>query len=189
MDLVDSLTRETNSRHLPRVELEILRGRAKQKIRRIDVPVFLIGSARDCDLVLADADFPEVHTYVYVNQGGVSVRRLGDGPELAVDGREVQSSPLTDGQTLQIGKYEFAVRIDAPHPQLPKKSGGQVAQTGQHSQTEPPEALGIALVRALLEDIRTTLKVEANLQLYVEQDSPWRAITSGDTLLIRKVSA
>src|SRR4051794_26522508 len=105
---------DTPLQRLPRVELEITRGRARNKVRRVDVPVFLIGSARDCDLVLADADFPEIHTYMYVNRGGVSVRRIAETPALVVDGREVQSATIVDGQKLQLGRYEFEVRIDRP---------------------------------------------------------------------------
>jgi predicted component of type VI protein secretion system len=177
-----------HSTRLPRVELEILRGRARNKLRRVDVPVFLIGSARDCDLVLADADFPDVHTYLYVNRGGVSVRRIAESPALSVDGREVQSATIVDGQTLQVGRYEFAVHIDRPRqepkPEEDKEDGRSAAPS-----YEEPEHPGLALVRALLDDIRTALRVEANLQLYSEPELPWRTITADQTLLVRKASA
>jgi predicted component of type VI protein secretion system len=176
------------ARKLPRVELEILRGRARNKLRRIVVPVFLIGSARDCDLVLADADLPDVHTYLYVNRGGVSVRRIADSPALAVDGREVQSAAIVDGQKLQIGRYEFEVRIDRPTDprDVSEEDETRSALPDFRSESDPP---GLSLVRALLEDIREALKVEASLQLYTESQSPWRSITAGEQLLVRKASA
>lgn len=174
---------------LPRVELEILRGRAKNKIRRIDVPVFLIGSAPDCDLVLADPAFPAVHTYVYVNPSGVSVRRLGEGPQLAVDGREVQSAVISDGQTLFLGRYEFNVRISWGGHDKPALDEDTPSLAATHlRQWQSVESPAVALVRSLLEDIRSSLKVESNLQLYSEH-SPWQAITAGTTLLVRKASA
>jgi predicted component of type VI protein secretion system len=185
MDIADP--RETTPR-LPRVELEILRGRARNKRRRVDVPVFLIGSARDCDLVLADADFPDVHTYLYVNRGGVSVRRLGEGPVLVVDGREVHSSTIVDGQKLQIGCYEFAVRIEDSTGSGRRDDDVEQAET-QEKSPAPTEPAGVALVRALLDDIRAALRIESNLQLYTERELPWRTITAGDTLLVRKASA
>jgi hypothetical protein len=176
------------ARKLPRVELQILRGRARNKLRRIEVPVFLIGSARDCDLVLADADFPDVHTYLYVNRGGVSVRRIAESPALSVDGREVQAAAIVDGQKLQIGRYEFAIRIDHPLKlRSPEDEPDPAERTGCCE--IPAEHPGLSLVRALLDDIRTALKVEADLQLYTESDSPWRSITAGDQLLVRKASA
>jgi predicted component of type VI protein secretion system len=173
---------------LPRVELEILRGRARNKLRRIDVPVYLIGSARDCDLVLADAELPDVHTYLYVNRGGVSVRRIAESPRLAVDGREVQSATIVDGQRLQIGRYEFEVRIDRPTAahESPDEEDLLHAAPGLDSESEPP---GFALVSAFLDDIRAALKIEANLQLYTESELPWRSITASEQLLVRKASA
>ena len=176
------------ARKLPRVELEILRGRARNKLRRIEVPVFLIGSAHDCDLVLADANFPDVHTYLYVNRGGVSVRRIAESPVLIVDGREVQSATIVDGQRLQIGRYEFAVRIDNPlKVRAPDDDTDPARHTSRLDATEDHH--GLSLVRALLDDIRAALKVEASLQLYIESDSPWRSVTAAEQLLVRKASA
>jgi predicted component of type VI protein secretion system len=179
---------DATSRRLPRVELEIVRGRARNKLRRVDVPVFLIGSARDCDLVLCDADFPEIHTYLYVNRGGVSVRRIAESPALAVDGREVQSATIVDGQMLRLGRYEFEVHIDRPMKVEPADEGDEKRRSTapSYEETEHP---GLALVRALLDDIRTALKMEANLQLYSDQDLPWQTITGNQTLLVRKASA
>lgn len=172
---------------LPRVELEILRGRAKNRIRRIEVPVFLIGSAHDCDLVLADPAFPEVHTYVYVNLTGVSVRRLGEGPALAIDGREVQAAAIRDGQTLSIGRYEFNVRIE--QPELAANDDDESPLEDRPAAREArAESPAVALVRALLDDVRSALRVESNLQLYSER-SPWQAVTAGSPLLVRRASA
>jgi predicted component of type VI protein secretion system len=170
------------------VELEILRGRARNKLRRVEVPVFLIGSARDCDLVLADADFPDVHTYLYVNRGGVSVRRITEAPLLAVDGREVQSAVIVDGQRLQVGRYEFEVRIDRPTARRDSSDDEERFQAAPDSgsESEPP---ALALVRAFLDEVRAALKIEASLQLYTESKLPWRSITGGEELLVRKVSA
>jgi predicted component of type VI protein secretion system len=171
---------------LPCVELEILRGRAKNRIRRVEVPVFLIGAAHDCDLVLADPAFPEVHTYLYVNRGGVTVRRLGEGPMLAVDGVEVENAPIADGQTLRIGSYEFAVRIDRDR-HSPQEAAIE-AEPARPPLSEREER-GIALVRALLEEIRTAIRVESNLKLYIESPAPWQAVTGENQLLVRKATA
>ena len=48
------------SARLPTVELEIMRGQARRRVRRVAAPIFLIGTANDCDLVLGDPRFPEV---------------------------------------------------------------------------------------------------------------------------------
>ena len=76
---------------------------------------FLIGTAKDCDLVLGDGRFPEVHAAG--GPTGVTVRWLGDGPELTVNGRQaLLSAPLADGDLLKAASYEFRVRIRWPQP-------------------------------------------------------------------------
>jgi len=101
---------------LPTVQLQICRGRAANTVRPVQVPVFLIGTAWDCDMVLGDPQFPEVHTYLFVNQGGVSVRHLGVGPELTVNGTPVHTAQLHDGDRLGLGSYELAVQVQAAAP-------------------------------------------------------------------------
>ena len=99
---------------LPWVELEITRGQARRRVRKVEVPVFLIGTADDCDLVLGDPQFPEVHSYLFLSADGVWVRRLGSEPAGSVEGRLVKSAQLCDGDHVRMGAYEFRVRtVDA----------------------------------------------------------------------------
>lgn len=101
---------------LPRVGLEIVRGQAKRRVRDVKPPVFLIGSAEDCDLVLGDSTFPEAYAYLYVTVRGISIRYLGTGPELAVNGETTETTPLVDGDLLELGSYEFQVQIEQRGP-------------------------------------------------------------------------
>jgi pSer/pThr/pTyr-binding forkhead associated (FHA) protein len=96
---------------LPQVALEILRGSARHRLRQVRTPVFLIGAAADCDLVLGDPLFPAVHTYLYVRNDGVSLRYLGEGPDLCVNGRRIESTPVGHGDLLQMGSYEFRLHV------------------------------------------------------------------------------
>jgi pSer/pThr/pTyr-binding forkhead associated (FHA) protein len=75
------------------------------------VPVFLIGTSEDCDLMLADPAIPEVHTYLFVRGEGVTIRCLGAAPALHVEGRRVESARLRDGDCFAIGTYAFRVHI------------------------------------------------------------------------------
>jgi pSer/pThr/pTyr-binding forkhead associated (FHA) protein len=144
---------------LPRVELEIVRGQARRKQRPVNVPAFLIGASRDCDLVLGDSQFAEVHAYLIVHAGGVSIRHLGSGPELIVNGQEVARATLKDGDRLRTGPYEFVIHIadqasiDDSHPpamQLPVGNWQEVETTaGMKSVTAAAQ---------LLTDIRAALK-------------------------------
>jgi len=96
------------------VKLEIRRGRANNLVREVTTPVFLIGTAGDCDMVLGDPQFPQVHTYLFVSERGVSLRHLGIGPDLTVNGRVVHSAWLEDGDRIRTGPYEFHVCVEWP---------------------------------------------------------------------------
>jgi len=98
------------------VELEILRGRARQRLRRVEVPVFLIGTADDCDLVVAAPDIAPVHTYLYLRPEGVSIRTLGAAPPLTVNGRVAENALLADGDEFGIGPFEFLIHVRLKEP-------------------------------------------------------------------------
>lgn len=107
--------RETDPKAaLPSIVLEITRGRAKHRRREVLAAAFLIGAADDCDLVLGDPRFPEVHSYLFVRTQGVTIRQLGLGPALVVGGRTVTCAALDDLDTLEMGPYEFRVLIQWP---------------------------------------------------------------------------
>jgi hypothetical protein len=95
------------------VSLEIVRGRARNKLRLVEARAFLIGSATDCDLVLGDPHFPPVHAYLLRGPQAATIRWLGSGPALSVNNREaLESEPLADLDLIRTGPYEFRVHID-----------------------------------------------------------------------------
>ncbi|MCH8922217.1 MAG: FHA domain-containing protein [Planctomycetes bacterium] len=100
--------------NLPQVELEIVRGAARARKRRVTGPAFLIGRALDSDLVLGDPQFPEAHCYILIDPRGVTIRHMGDGPRLLVNDEEVSTQALCDGDTIGTGPYEFLVCISPP---------------------------------------------------------------------------
>jgi hypothetical protein len=102
---------------LPRVELEISRGRARELVRSVDGLVYLIGAAEDNDLVLADPQFPDSHSYLLRSPLGLSICWLGEGPEVTVDGLPVLGTSLVpDGSRLRTGPFEFRIRLTWPAP-------------------------------------------------------------------------
>jgi pSer/pThr/pTyr-binding forkhead associated (FHA) protein len=102
------------SSKLPRVQLQIRRGQARNLVRQVRSAVYLIGTARDCDLVLADPQFPQAFAYLFTNESGVTIRRLGAGPELTVNGRAIEASRLDSGDRIRTGPFEFGVSIEQP---------------------------------------------------------------------------
>ena len=115
-------TNQRTTRDSAQVVLEILRGRARHKYRRVHAPVFLIGKALDCDLVLGDPLFPDLHTYLFVNERGVTARYLGNGPLLEVDGVMQVACELKNLCLLKLGTYEFRVHVDVCQGR-PKRDG------------------------------------------------------------------
>jgi hypothetical protein len=100
---------------LPKVELEITRGKARNLVRSIDALAFLIGGAEDNDLVLADPQFPDSHSYLLRSPLGLTLCWLGEGPEITVNGEPVLSTALVaDAARLRTGPYEFRVRLAWP---------------------------------------------------------------------------
>jgi hypothetical protein len=139
-------------RELPLVELEILRGRAQNRIRPVKVPAFLIGSAIDCDLVMGDQHFPEAHSYLLLSANEVALRWLGVGPEVAVNGKPIHKMRLRDGDHLQLGPYEFRISIRL-RDTTPDSVEPQILRLNRR----PPDDLDSATreIRSLLAEILT----------------------------------
>ena len=94
-----------------RAYLEITRGTAKRPMRSVREPVYLIGRSHDCDLVLGDAQFGDVPAYLFPNGDQLSLRWLGDGPEVTVNGEKSMSTVLHDEDRIRTGPFEFFVHI------------------------------------------------------------------------------
>jgi hypothetical protein len=93
------------------IELEIVRGHARRRRRPVCVPAYLIGRADDCDLVVGDDRFPHAYAYLLVRGKQLLLRHLGFAPQLCVNGVPVTQLPLSDGDSIEAGPYEFRVHI------------------------------------------------------------------------------
>lgn len=102
--------------NLPRVRLEVVRGRARRPWRDMTGNAFLIGSTSDSDLVLGDPQFPAAHSYLLRSPRRVSLRYRGEGPEVTVNGRSTTQTTVVDGDWIRTGPYEFRVHIQWPQP-------------------------------------------------------------------------
>lgn len=144
---------------LSNVSIEIIEGQAKELVRPVDRCAFLIGSAPDCDLVLSDPAFPEVHAYLVMHNDGIVLRYLGAKPALTVNDRLVRSERLHDGDRIVTGPYEFLMHIDGPlrmtQPERTRRNRLSVDLTEEASAAEL--ATCDAGVSELLRAIRTTL--------------------------------
>ena len=104
----------------PGLELEITRGLARHRIRPVQVRIFLIGTAGDCDLVLGDTQFPHLHAYILRTPRNASICWLRQGPEVLVNNQAVSDLTwLADGDVITTGPYEFKVHLTWPSDMLP----------------------------------------------------------------------
>ncbi|HJQ78973.1 MAG TPA: FHA domain-containing protein [Lacipirellulaceae bacterium] len=94
-----------------RVELEVVRGQAQRRRRPVVSPAFLIGSSSECDLVLGASQFAEVYVCLIVRPSGVTVRQVGEGPAMHINGMPTADAKLRDGDRLAAGPFEFIVHI------------------------------------------------------------------------------
>ncbi|WP_158261255.1 MULTISPECIES: FHA domain-containing protein [Pirellulaceae] len=137
--------------------LRIARGQVNQREREIEVPVFTLGSAGDCDLVLGDEQFPELYAYILRTHDGYRLRCLVAEPILTVNAEDMVIKQLEDGDRIRCGPYEFHFQ----------KSANSVAQSSElpQSKTSPVDLPwvatdgqaqdGIETVHRLLHDIRS----------------------------------
>ena len=156
------------------VTLRICAGKARQMVREVEGPVYMIGGALDCDLVLGDRRFPEVHSYLFVRPEGVAIQYLGEGPPVTVDGRAFIRGELADGDVIITGNYQFRIQID-----MPARIDGDPAEDLWDDEDEraaiwsqaSPRAEARREVRNLLEDVRAALPpAPGRLRLYREPD-------------------
>jgi hypothetical protein len=163
---------------LPQVRLEIRRGKARNLVRKVFGPVYLIGRARDCDLVLGDEQFPEAYAYVFVSDPAVTLRRLGAGPDLTVNGRVVQNVELRDGDRIRTGPFEFHVRI--VWPLCAEDSRADRPEERRRPEiSEYQEEMVERRVAALLSDIRQAMfPPKVGLRVFVGSDETIAASNS-----------
>lgn len=160
--------------------LEIVRGQARQLFRPIAGPVFMIGTAEDSDLVLADGAFPESYLYIYIKTDSdlnetVSVRRFGVGPTLLVDEVETDIAELPVGSILEFGDYAFRLtqRSSQPGPDNgpdrgpdrdPDQNDDEPFLPADFAAWEVDESAALDKVRALVADVRASLQADAQRQ-------------------------
>ncbi|HEX2477487.1 MAG TPA: FHA domain-containing protein [Lacipirellulaceae bacterium] len=147
-----------NSNCAQRVELEIVRGQAQQRHRPVTGPAFLIGTSSECDLVLSAAQFSEVYACLVVLPSQVTMRQLGDGPAILINGQPASDARLLDGDRIAAGPFEFVVHIAATLEHELLNYVHSSRPTNRWSTT--PRVMNPTAMRAavqLISDIRTAL--------------------------------
>lgn len=143
------------------VTLEIVRGRARNTLRPVRSPAYLIGAAPDCDLVLSAPRFADVYAYLLNGPQGVVIRHLGFVPELKINGQTASTAQLEDGDLLEIGPFSLKIHI-RPYQReewlLDEESDAENSGSTIPVPSLRQEKEVQAHVHQLLQDIRQTLQ-------------------------------
>lgn len=115
---IGTMTVETSAG--PAVVIEILRGKAAARSRAMTGPTLLIGSGLSCDIQMRSAEVAPKHCILSKVGSRLFCRRLDPAFPAYVNGSPVNECELVDGDTLGIGPFELAVKVEQP----PATSGG-----------------------------------------------------------------
>jgi hypothetical protein len=106
-----NLDDESFADDLPGVQLIVRRGETRRRVRPVTGPVYTMGTSEECDLLLGDQQFAELHCYLCVREGRVSLRQVSAAPLITVNGRELRWGELAHGDRIRTGPYEFQLQI------------------------------------------------------------------------------
>lgn len=168
---------------VPQVRLSILRGKARNLVRPVKPPIYLIGSAEDNDLVLASPDFPEAYAYITVAERRVMIHHLGEGPELWVNGSCGEGFLLQDGDEIGFGPFSFVVEMDEGQPRRRDDRTDEQRKFAREMSAAMEDPEPVDIVRALMADIRREFQVPVQApRIYTEVASnpPSGTEPSGD---------
>ena len=97
----------------PAVRLQMVGGQGRNIAYEIEDGGFLIGSVPGCDLRLAGSDLPPVVCLITRHSTGASLRKLVATFPIAINGRPISSSALSNGDRISLGPFEVVVQLEA----------------------------------------------------------------------------
>src|SRR5476651_1538952 len=78
------------------------------------VPIVLLGRLPDCSIVVDDAAASSHHAELKQEDGGWRLTDLNSSNGTVVNGQEITSVPLANGDVIQIGATQFQFSDDGP---------------------------------------------------------------------------
>ena len=122
---------------LPVVFLEIKQGRTAFPYRPVQGNRFLIGSASCCDLCLGSQSVPQLHSLLHIDKDEVLLEAVADFPLLKINGEIERSKALSDGDVIEIGRFQLVARISSSFNAPPVEQRSQERLENVHTILEP----------------------------------------------------
>ena len=118
---------------LPVLYLEIQAGQTRFPRRPVRPGRFVLGAHPTCQMQLGGDDMPLIHSLLVTDEAGVVLERIASHPPLLVNGNDVESVEINDGDLIQIGGVCFSVQFDEDFQPIKLES----AESKQISLTDP----------------------------------------------------
>lgn len=141
--------------------LEIIRGRTRFPNRPVAGPRFLIGAGVTCDMRLGGQNIPALHSLITRGDEGPEIEAIAATPALIVNGQQVHTARLSDGDTIHIGEVELVAHVTAIRPAAEVPLQVAVAQ----DTPAPSELSALELVERVEAEQRQIERFEARREL------------------------
>jgi serine/threonine protein kinase len=106
-------SRTTSPTQRSAVPTVVLTSRGGKQVRLFQ-PSTVIGRGQDCDLVLRSSEVSKQHCRISIGTDGVAVEDLESVNGTFVNGVQIDTSPLSDGDVLDLAGHEFTVKVQRP---------------------------------------------------------------------------
>ncbi|MBI1312420.1 hypothetical protein GC176_14105 [bacterium] len=148
--------------------LEITRGRTQNPLRPITHERFLIGAGERCDLRLGGSDMPPLHSILYVDGIDVWIDMIADGPELKVNGQATRSTHLADGDELEVGAFQLALRDTGAETPPPILQAFSVDDFDDEPEIDPSTLSPAELIELIEQEEELIEEFEARKRMGIE---------------------
>jgi hypothetical protein len=91
--------------------LEVIRGNTRFPRRPVQKARYLIGAGESCDLRLGGDDMPALHSIIKSSGPEVTLEAIAAEPNLSVNGSQIQTTQLRDGDVITVGQVELLARM------------------------------------------------------------------------------
>jgi hypothetical protein len=92
--------------------LEVIRGNTRFPRRPVHKARYLIGAGESCDLRLGGDDMPALHSIIKTTGPEVTLEAIAAEPVLAVNGSQIETTLLKDGDVITVGELELLARME-----------------------------------------------------------------------------
>ena len=135
--------------------LEVINGRAPERVLFLRPRSYNVGRSHDCDLVISEPSISKVHGRLHYEEGRFQIEDTGSLHGVYVQGAKVQRAPLVSGCELVLGNVRLRFTSGAP---------GVMTERDVHLPWVEHQQLLLSLVQALNSSLELSPVLERVLE-------------------------